>query len=899
MEGPQRHDINELLTTGFFTTARAKSPSKLVSACHMLHCLIYYSSTPVSSNPPPFLQAHDHVTHRHDHGAHRHRSKSRGPRRHPPPRPIVEDEAISLSRESSVSLPTYDPPMRGIIDQNPIILEADINEAEAARLQKIPCSKEDSENPERRFVLIPKVESSGDEVSKNSKPQPSQTEPGKDSRPSLHKRPSRQDLPTLETKVPREIPPKFRRSASAAAVVPPDRDATPRAQATATPRTPSGEYFLSPEAVRGNKEYFSQSVPRYHDNLGGRNGTPVTEKRQSGSSYVGSRPTTPEKRNSVEANKGRPRRPTNEKLNKPHQLADEGAKRADRHGSAHDRLAAGTGMAIGLGVGAATGLANGRTSRSSNHSKHYSGSEDEITDSDSERHRNRRRLQERLRQEELNHRSPSRHSRSSLDPKHSSRLSSPLPSPKVSPSSSPRGDQFERAETFPLPSRNPISRPTSPFSDDKDTPRPDRLNPIEPPRLRQSSTAPHPKTAPYPESFPIPIPGLDMHLPGDTQRMPTIPHFDHSPRPPVSHWQPPPFQPPTQHLDKPVGSFRRYSEEIERGNVAPLPSCPRTNPVRGKHDWLTLPQCPSFDICPSCFASSIAPTEFGSHFVPARRNPDIGVICDFGSSPWYRIAWLLTLKDKRRDLKLFYGLADVADRVQPCLGKNEAVRQWHSIIDPRTNRPMVGFDACSSCVKSVEVLLPAIRGVFVRADTQGLPRICDLRFDSKRFVQYFDALETAADKVQYDDDEPDTRALASLARRLTMFDECEQDKDLIDRRWNVITQLPEFTVCDECFDEVVWPELEEGKAIPMMFAKDKKRVPKASCQLYSPKMRGIFRLAVDSNDYMMLATKARERKNIEIAYKNSLIDMNRGFGFRTEGSERDMRRVEDEWRKWE
>ncbi len=258
------------------------------------------------------------------------------------------------------------------------------------------------------------------------------------------------------------------------------------------------------------------------------------------------------------------------------------------------------------------------------------------------------------------------------------------------------------------------------------------------------------------------------------------------------------------------------------------------------------------------------------------------------------------MKERRRDLKLFYSLAHIAATVQPCLGKHEAIRSWHSIVDPKTGGLVRGFDVCYSCVKSVETLLPAIRGVFIQTESRsaGSPRVCDLRFDSKRFVQYFDALETAADRADYDGGAPDTRNLASLAKRLAMFDECRQDTELIDRRWHIITQLPEFTVCEECFDEVVWPELEEEKAIPMMFNKTLQRMPKASCQLYSPKMRGIFRLASDSGDYKMLASKARERKDIEMDYKERMAGLQR-LGKGDPAVEREMKRLEDDWKRWE
>lgn len=284
----------------------------------------------------------------------------------------------------------------------------------------------------------------------------------------------------------------------------------------------------------------------------------------------------------------------------------------------------------------------------------------------------------------------------------------------------------------------------------------------------------------------------------------------------------------------------------------------------------------------------------------APRPPDASVQCDFGSSPWYRIAWLLTIKERRRDLKLFYGLADVAATEAPCLGNQEGIRKWHSIIDTRTGGPVHNFDVCHNCVKSVETLLPTMRGTFIRNDKNGAPplRICDFSVDSKRFVQYFDALEVTADRANRYNASPDLRDLASLARRLSRFPECEQDKDRIDRKWYIITQLPEFTVCEECFDEVVWPELDEGKAIPMLFQENMVRLPRASCQLYSAKMRGVFRVAVDSDDFKFLASKVRERKGVEVAYKADLGEVRRGAVLNPGAAAVELRRLEDEWRRW-
>lgn len=858
-----------------------------------------FCRAPTPSNAPSFLEASHDVPRDHN----RSRSRSRGPRRPPPPRPTVEDELKSLARESSASpIPSYDPPLRGIIDQNPIILEADVTKSEAARLQSQPCPVEKDTNPERRFVLIPKSDTyspneEGEDhharrpranSTRSSRPEPPIIHQKKEpAHPPIARRRSRQDLPSLETKIPREIPPQYRRSASAFAATPKDHDEIFKL------RKPTADSLLSPDVNRGGKDYFSQSAPRHHDGFGGRTPTPVTEKRASGVSYS-ARPVTPTSERRTHAELGtRSRRNTGEKFIRPQQLSEEfSGRRQDRPQSPHSV---------------------GRSSKSSNHSsRRYSiSSEDDIADSDSDKG-HRRRQEHHNKHEGRRRQSPSRSNRSSMEVKALSKMTSPLPSPKVSPSQVPRGDPFERIETFPPVSRDRAdrrrkeSRDVSPFSPDEDT-RADRLNPLDPrPKPRQPSTAPSTKPSiPPAHAVPIPIPSrIDLQSPGDTKKTPSFPQFDDkkSSSPPTApYWQPPPFEP--GNLEKPVGSYRRFSQDIEKGKVAPLPSCPRTTFTRGRTDWLTLPQCPSFDICPSCFNSIIAPTEYCHLFVPApRRPPETEVLCDFGSSPWYRIAWLLTLKEKRRDLKLFYGLANITTKVPPCLGKHEAVRQWYSIIDPKTDAPIRGFDVCYSCVKSVETLLSPLKGIFIRVDSHNssaTPRICDLRFDSKRFIQYFDALETTADRADYDDlDDPDLRELASLARRLAAVPECQHDRELVDRRWHIITQLPEFTVCEECFDEVVWPELEERKAIPLMFNKTLQRIPKASCQLYSTKMRGIFRLAVDSDDYKLLASKARERKTVETAYKANLTELRknaRGIP----AVEKEIVRIGEEWKKWE
>lgn len=294
----------------------------------------------------------------------------------------------------------------------------------------------------------------------------------------------------------------------------------------------------------------------------------------------------------------------------------------------------------------------------------------------------------------------------------------------------------------------------------------------------------------------------------------------------------------------------------------------------------------------------MAPTEFHAHFVAApAKPPHEEVLCDFGNQPWYRIAWLLTRKERRRDLTLMSSLANIAATTPPCMGKYEAVRKWYSIIDPDTSHPIRNFDVCLACVKSIEILLPSLKGVFVRTDRKyppDLPRVCDMRFDSKRFIHYFDALETAADLASDSRYPPDTTDLASLVKRLACLPECPRDTTLSNSYWYIITQLPDFTVCPECFDEVVLPSLGKGKAIPAMFNKAMQRKEAASCQLYSERMRGLFEKAVDGSDYKLLAAKARERRAKEVQCKKEVAEL-KGV----KGGEKEIKRIEGEWAKWE
>lgn len=396
-------------------------------------------------------------------------------------------------------------------------------------------------------------------------------------------------------------------------------------------------------------------------------------------------------------------------------------------------------------------------------------------------------------------------------------------------------------------------------------------------------------------ALPIPIPTSRSDLadrkpsPGPPPSFPRHESLDsNSVGSPQKHWQPPPFDPSKQSalLDKPITSFRRYSEDVQRGILPQLPDCswkyPGGHQGRRASDaqFLTLPRA-DFDICSDCHSAVFANTDLGRMFVPATNRPDRAITCDFGSSPWYRIAYLMTLKYNLPDLRLLQGIASVAARQQPCAGEKPANRIWYSMTDPRSGKPIRTFNACSSCAKMAEVLLPNLAGVFVPLSSASEPTrgICELHFapERKRFTDYFDLLERASDRALNRRTAPDVQDLAKRIKELSELDECPRNRPVANKKWHIMQNLPEFTVCDECFEEVVWPYIrdKESSDIPRDFYNKRQVLPIASCMLYSDRMRDIFRRACRKDDMDYLEGKVKDKLKMEREIKTRIGELER------------------------
>lgn len=336
------------------------------------------------------------------------------------------------------------------------------------------------------------------------------------------------------------------------------------------------------------------------------------------------------------------------------------------------------------------------------------------------------------------------------------------------------------------------------------------------------------------------------------------------------HRQPEPLLPtPRQSVTSleqsilPVTSFRRYSEDVSAGVNPGLPDCPRQRPRAGYSDWLTLPRSENFNICPSCYEQVFQQTEFRDLFIPAPfRTREREIACDLGTSPWYRIAWLMTRKYQRSDLRLLQGVADVLTREKiPCYGDVRVSRIWYSITDPDTRRCIPDFQVCSPCAKAVEVLFPSLMGIFVPLDRPAEPKSgkCSLHFtpSRKRFLTYFDVFEKCHDRAMEERSAPDSKRLAYNVNFWANVEECPREKPLRQEYWYTMADIPEMTVCEECFLDVVYPELvadvaartaasgeDRVNSVARNFYRKPHHIKSATvCQMASPWMRQLFRSA--------------------------------------------------------
>ncbi|KXG47492.1 uncharacterized protein PGRI_013620 [Penicillium griseofulvum] len=337
-----------------------------------------------------------------------------------------------------------------------------------------------------------------------------------------------------------------------------------------------------------------------------------------------------------------------------------------------------------------------------------------------------------------------------------------------------------------------------------------------------------------------------------------------------------------------------------------LSPCPRTIAVAGYQDWYTLKGLTHLDICPSCM-SQIAQSRYRDYFTPSLSKPaGQKTRCAFANA-WTRLAWAQMIKKQHDSLELLYQMTRPPPGTRPCPGRVVADQPWYRIYDPESGGDLAGFNVCSSCARNIRILMPSHRDTF-QLNPDPAERVCDFVTSSPRFVKFIDLLDASASRVESDSSRtrrPDTREFLSYARRKVVLRDCRRDRPTLST-WHFIPSLPEMCVCEDCYDEVVWPLAKANHRIACMVTTKMRilpgdapgRIREASCQLYSPRMRAKFREAVVRDDFEMLRSVAQRRVEAAQRFLDRKEEL---YLAQVKGYDCDeeMRKAVDEWRRWE
>lgn len=529
----------------------------------------------------------------------------------------------------------------------------------------------------------------------------------------------------------------------------------------------------------------------------------------------------------------------------------------------------------------------------------------------------------------------------------------------------------ERTSTFPPNPPNDRSRPPSRHGFRDSTAREEVVPPfradMQPPSARlpaAATAAAAGASLPYPDDDAHQLMPSEEHFQffPNSPQTPTRSFVDYAARLPATPITPIPsrLQEEFDYARKPAirrtysdtDATRRSSSNVAREKSketaemdfpsGPLPPCPRPEYTTKYNDWYTLDGALTLDICPDCVDNVVRRTPFRREFKRVHdMEPEYPKKCALGD-PWFRIAWLLALQEKRDDLSLIRALAAVNNEEKPCPDKHRAHRPWFSLPNKYGDGFISNLHVCQHCVRCVDVLMPSLRGVWQREPpTTPAPTkyLCSLRTSSRRFPKYLDALlDVHATAQRRGGLLPDLTPFADLAQANAWKAECQRDTPLLGAMWHVIPGVPELTVCEECYDEVVWPAARAGSKLAALVTGALQYVEGAhevgvvgnnninadtptdaaaasdaaddarSCQLYSARMRRAWARACRDEDAGPFLRRVRERRlaEQEIGQRYRRVKM---YLEEVEKSGRDrevverlreeLERCRREWKEWE
>jgi hypothetical protein len=338
--------------------------------------------------------------------------------------------------------------------------------------------------------------------------------------------------------------------------------------------------------------------------------------------------------------------------------------------------------------------------------------------------------------------------------------------------------------------------------------------------------------------------------------------------------------------------------------------CPRQHPQPGQTDWygLAAPHnayFPNFFLCPDCYNALVRLTPYASSFV--RRNtlpnalphPSTPIRCDL-SRYWVRVVGtLLLMMNPGHDITILARLASLRAADGPCpnagvQGEEQELprvdpsqpRGWYTVWDIRTGTtPIPDWRVCAECVIMMQAIWPALAQAWVPAPPMAPPPggwCCGIVpsdwYDDVRTAEILKVAGSCG-KDASKSGRPDLGKLVDWLRKNppqprgtfagiqqgggVMLSQPPPPNGLCPRNWpstnlkcHTMQGVWEFTVCEQCYAEVIRPDAERGVGLAMYFDGNAALVHSGfTCQLYSERMRQVWREAAAANNVEYLRQK--------------------------------------------
>ena len=342
-----------------------------------------------------------------------------------------------------------------------------------------------------------------------------------------------------------------------------------------------------------------------------------------------------------------------------------------------------------------------------------------------------------------------------------------------------------------------------------------------------------------------------------------------------------------------------YSDQRHPDPVL-FPPCLNPKPISGYRDWYALDGCEAFTICRDC-RSRIFGQGYQRQFKPyAPPIASMQIICAI-NDPWIRMACLASILEGSNDLSPVVNLTVETEDRSPCPQKSAARRDWYYLRDPEADENLADFRVCSHCAHSIYALFPMLDRVFKRGDAiDNEMLLCSVRSaDLVRFGQYVDYCEKAHQAaLRAGKKHPDMSDFIWYHKKETVISDCTRDQVLIGRDWHRHPDIPQCTICEECYYETVRPHLKRGYAIAQDITPVAKHINDGvSCSLYSPRMKEVFKIACEDDDLKYFSQNVTSRWELQVKIIAAKMTIQKYP--RDKEAQEELNRYMEKWHKME